>query len=49
MSCLGHIICALCNSFENINPEGNWIAEKNESVKFFYKQITEGKNHWFFL
>ncbi len=43
--CMGYLICSLCCVHEGIELRNNWLAEKKELVQFFYREITEGKNH----
>ncbi len=46
LSCMGYIICSLCCSHEKEKElKDNWLADKKELVQFFYKEITEKKNH----
>jgi len=45
MSCTGSLIERLCRVFGKEELKGNWLAEKNNLVQFFYKGITEAKNH----
>jgi len=45
LSCMGYLICSLYSSHKGEEVKGNWIADKNELVQFFYQGITKGKNH----
>jgi hypothetical protein len=45
LSCMGYLICSLYASHKGEIVKGNWIADKNELVQFFYHAITKGKNH----
>jgi len=45
LSCMGYLICSLYLFHKDETVKGNWIADKNELVQFFYQEITEGKNH----
>lgn len=45
LSCMGYLICSLYSSHMGEKVKGNWIADKNELVQFFYQGITKGKNH----
>lgn len=46
LSCMGYLICSLYGLHTKEKKlEGNWLADKKELVQFFYREITEGKNH----
>lgn len=42
---MGYLICSLYKFHKKEDIKNNWIAEKNKIVQFFYKEITEVKNH----
>ena len=45
MNCTNCLITRLCCVFGKEELKDNWLADKNNLVQFFYKKITEGKNH----
>ena len=45
MNCTNSLIASLCSVFGKEELKGDWLAEKNKLVQFFYKEITEAKNH----
>ena len=45
LTCMGHLICSLCATHKGQEVTGNWLAEHNELVQFFFREITERKNH----
>jgi len=46
LSSLGYLICEYCRVYEGIDElKLNWLKEKNEHIQFFYKNITEERNH----
>jgi len=45
LSCMGYLISELHRAHEGKYIEANWLADKKELVLFFYREITEKKNH----
>lgn len=45
LSCMGYLITQLCSELFKEEVGCNWLAEKSDLVNFFYKKITEAKNH----
>ena len=45
MCCTNSLVARLCSVFCKENLSGDWLSEKKELIKFFYKKITEAKNH----
>lgn len=45
MNCTNCLIAKLCSVFHTKKLEGDWLAEKKALLGFFYKSITEAKNH----
>lgn len=45
MSCMSFLITRLCSVLLKETVGCNWVTEKNDLVLFFYKKITEAKNH----
>ena len=45
LCCLCYLITRLCSVLLKEEVKGNWLSEKNVLVNFFYKKITEAKNH----
>lgn len=45
LSCMGYLINSLCETHRGEPLHGNWLADEEKLVKFFYKEITEVKHH----
>lgn len=45
MNATNCLIARLCSVFCNEELKGDWLADKKELLRFFYRSITEAKNH----
>ena len=45
LACMGYLICELCCKHFKRDPDPHWADNEDDYVQFFYRKITEEKNH----
>ncbi len=45
LSCMGYLINSLLKTHRGETLQGNWLADEEKLVKFFYEEITMVKHH----